>query len=247
MSSFEDKVFVVTGASGAIGSEIVRALAREEGAKVYAGYRSREKAASDLVASIGERVIPWNADLSTPESVRTALEELTARESAVAGFVHVAGIHRAGPLAALSDEDILSQIQVNLTSAVLLSRKISELMIRRRRGSIVLIGSVSAHRMIRGHAVYSATKAALEGFAKALAAELAKRSVRVNCVLPGPVMSPMLQESIETTGDDPAARVPMRRLVHASEVADAVVFLTSDRSSAITGQCLAVDGGYMLW
>lgn len=246
----KDRVFVVSGASGAIGSEIVRALAREEGARIYAGYRSNEAAVGELVrvcTSSGAEIIPWQVDLASPAGIHSALEELAARESAIAAYVHAAGIHRAGPLVSLSDEDILSQIQVNLTSAILLSRKISELMMRRRSGCIVLIGSVSAHRMIRGHAVYSATKAALEGFAKALAAELAKRSVRVNCILPGPVLSPMLKEAMDLTSDDPVARVPMGRLIEAREVADAAVFLASERASAITGQCLAVDGGYLLW
>jgi 3-oxoacyl-[acyl-carrier protein] reductase len=246
-------VFVVAGASGAIGSEIVRALAREEGARIYAGYSSNQAAINELVELVQPagasscEIVPWQVDLASTSGIHSALETLAARESAITAFIHAAGIHRAGPLAALSDEDVLSQIQVNLTSAILLCRKISEIMMRRRSGSIVLIGSVSAHRMIRGHAVYSATKAALEGFAKALAAELAKRSVRVNCILPGPVLSPMLREAMDLTGDDPKARIPMGRLIEAREVAEATVFLASERASAITGQCLAVDGGYLLW
>src|SRR5262245_7830996 len=237
----DHRVFVVTGASGTIGSEIVRRLASEGGVRIYAGFRSNKPTVE------GPEIIPWKVDLSSTEGTLSALDALTAQEPSIDAFIHAAGIYQAGLLATLTDDQILSQIQINLTSAILLCRKISTLMIRRRSGSIVLIGSVSAHRMIRGHSVYSATKAALEGFAKALAAELAKRSVRVNCVLPGPVLSPMLREAMELTGDDPKTRIPLGRLIEPREVADAVVFLASDNASAITGQCLAVDGGYVLW
>jgi 3-oxoacyl-[acyl-carrier protein] reductase len=118
---------------------------------------------------------------------------------------------------------------------------------KQRAGSIVLTGSVSAHRMTRGHAVYSATKAGLEGLAQALASELARRGVRVNVVLPGAVASAMLEASKIETGIDPASMVPMGRLIEAQEVARACRFLLSDEASAITGALLPVDGGYSLW
>jgi NAD(P)-dependent dehydrogenase (short-subunit alcohol dehydrogenase family) len=148
---------------------------------------------------------------------------------------------------ALEESALREMTETNLVAPMLLLRGLLPYFSKQRAGSIVLTGSVSAHRMTRGHAVYSATKAGLEGLAQALASELARRGVRVNVVLPGPVASAMLEASKIETGIDPASMVPMGRLIEAQEVARACRFLLSDEASAITGALLPVDGGYSLW
>jgi NAD(P)-dependent dehydrogenase (short-subunit alcohol dehydrogenase family) len=245
----KSKRILVAGASGGIGAAVVEICAGH-GAEVWAGYSSHEAPAQALAKRLteaGSRVHAISLDLKDPSSIAGAVAQLTQNGSKIDGLINCAGIHVAGPLASLADADLVSQLQINLEGAIRLSREVSIPMVRQRSGVIVNLGSVAAHRVARGHAVYSATKAGLEGFTRALASELAKRGIRVCCVVPGPVMTPMLAHSIEETGDDPSARVPLGRTIEPSEVAQAAAFLVSDLASAITGVSLAVDGGYCLW
>jgi 3-oxoacyl-[acyl-carrier protein] reductase len=239
------KRVLVVGGSGGIGGAVAEACGRA-GAWVGVGYASGEARARAVVERIradGGRAEPIRVDLSEPEAAGRAVAAL---EGGVDGLVNAAGLHVAGPLLSLSQAEIGRQLRVNLEGAIAVTQAALTAMVSRRSGSIVHLGSVSAHRVVRGHSVYSATKAALEGFTRAVAGEVARRNVRVNCVVPGPVPTPMLQKTIDETGDDPARRVPMARLIEAREVADTVLFLLSDAASAITGTMIPVDGGYLL-
>ena len=120
-------------------------------------------------------------------------------------------------------------------------------MVRAKKGSIIHLGSVSAHRFFRGHSVYSATKAGLEGFVQAMASEVAKRNIRVNCILPGPVLTPMLQKSMEETGMNPKENIPTNKLVDSQEIANMCNFILSDQCPSLTGALIPIDGGYLLW
>lgn len=245
----KDKVILVAGGSGGIGSAIVERCAAA-GARVWAGYSTNATGARDACAKaqkLGAQASAVELNVRNPGSIATAVGEVIRTDGRIDGIVNAVGIHVAGPLMGLAEDDVRSQIDVNLTGAIWLAQAVLPTLVKQRSGSIVLLGSVAAHRMVRGHAVYSATKAGLEGFARALAAEVAKRQVRVNCVLPGPVPTPMLQRSIQETGDQPQDRVPMGRTIRSEEVADAVVYLLSDRAASITGAAIPVDGGYLLW
>ncbi len=245
MSGLNNKTILIAGATGAIGEAIARQCAAL-GAQVILGYNANQEKALKLQSELPNSHT-LKLDLTQNSELEQTFNEHKTLLDNVTGLVNASGINVAGPLMSLDGAAVEKQINANLTGAIQLTRLVSKSMIRKRQGSIVHMGSVSAHRMVRGHSVYSATKAGLEGFTKALAAELAKRGIRVNTVLPGPVMSEMLKNSMETTGDNPAERVPMQRLITPDEIAKATVFLLSDNSSAITGVCLPVDGGYLLW
>lgn len=246
------KIILVSGASGGIGSSIAVECARE-GAQVWLGYYRNSAGAEKVQTLISDQSREASAaqkvvlNVSDSASCKQGVQAILEKEGRIDALISCAGVHREGPLLGLSDLDVESQLDVNLKGSIFLSREVLNPMVRQRSGSIVFLGSVSAHRMTRGHAVYSATKAGLEGFTRALASEVAKRSIRVNCLLPGPVPSSMLQKSVDQTGDDPAARVPLGRLIQAQEVARMTVFLASDQSSAVTGASIPVDGGYLLW
>ncbi|MBI2520864.1 MAG: SDR family oxidoreductase [Bdellovibrio sp.] len=244
MTLLRDKLILIAGATGAIGEAIARQCVIQ-GAQVILGYNKAQEKAQALQNELHAQSL--KLDLSNNQELEQTFNEHKAMLDNVTGLVNASGINVSGPLMSLDGAAVERQINANLTGAIQLTRLTSKSMIRKRQGSIIHMGSVSAHRMIRGHSVYSATKAGLEGFTKALAAELAKRGIRVNTILPGPVMSEMLKNSMETTGDNPAERVPMQRLITPDEVAHATVFLLSDNASAITGVCLPVDGGYLLW
>ncbi|MEK6625556.1 MAG: SDR family oxidoreductase [Bdellovibrionota bacterium] len=244
MKMLTEKIILIAGATGAIGEAIARQCVLQ-GAQVILGYHTAREKALALQGELNCQSL--KLDLTNNQELEQTFNEYKPLLDNVTGLVNASGINVPGPLMSLDGTAVEKQINANLTGAIQLTRLVSRSMIRKRQGSIIHMGSVSAHRMVRGHSVYSATKAGLEGFTKALAAELAKRGIRVNTILPGPVMSEMLKNSMETTGDNPAERVPMQRLITADEVAQATVFLLSDNSSAITGVCLPVDGGYLLW
>lgn len=238
------KHILITGASSGIGLEIASACLREN-AQVTLTYNSTDNF-SELKEKYGTKINNiFHMNVSDAASLNNTLEKLTAET--FQGFVNAIGINIAGPLISLEEEQITQQLKTNLDSAIILTQTVVKNMIRKRSGSIVHLSSVSAHRFARGHAVYSASKAGLEGFTKAMASEVAKRGVRVNTISPGPVMTQMLKKSIEENGDEPHKRVPMNRLIETSEIADATLFMLCDKSTAITGVNLPVDGGYILW
>ena len=230
------KIFLLGGAS-AIGSVVLNSLL-ENRADVYASYNN--KAVEGLTE---EKLIHIN--LNDKDSIEKSYEFLESHT--FDGFINCAGINISGPLIGLSDKDIYDQCNINLVGPMLITRSIIKNMVRAKKGSVIHIGSVSAHRFFRGHSIYSATKAGLEGFVQAMASEVAKRGVRVNCILPGPVMTPMLRKSIEENGIDPTDNIPTKKLIDAQEIANMCGFLASDQCPSLTGTLIPIDGGYLLW
>ena len=235
----------VTGASGAIGAAIALALA-ERGAYVLAHYRSNSAAAAELVAEIsaaGGRAEAIGADISTADGVAWLYSQIAELGTAVEILVNNAGITRDALLARMSEDDWQEVISTNLTAAFRLCRGALRPMVRARSGRIINIASVAGTTGNAGQTNYSAAKAGLIGFTKALAREVAPRSITVNAVAPGFIDSPMA----EAIGDDKikqvVAMIPLGRMGTAREVAALVAFLASDEAGYITGQTHLVDGG----
>jgi NAD(P)-dependent dehydrogenase (short-subunit alcohol dehydrogenase family) len=235
------KNILVIGASSGIGQAVCQKLIAQE-YKVFGTYNSQ---ATEL--AVGENYSEFPLDLTKIESLESSLQEIDKKMAPLHGLVYCSGIIHSGPLMSLSTLQIIEQMQVNLLGATIAAKVLLPGMVQRRSGNIILLGSVSAHRVIKGHSIYSATKAGLEGFCRALASEVAKRNIRVNCVLPGPVKTKMLEKSMQETGDDPVVRIPMGQLIGADDIANTVSFLLGDESRNITGTSIPVDGGYLLW
>lgn len=234
----KNKNILIIGKSGGIGSAVV-SVAEDFGANIY----SNTRVASEVSESTNTFFLE-NEDEASFEKLSLHFRE---KDIFLDGIVNCTGIHRSGPLVAMTEDDIESQLNINLKSNIWLLKYFLPQMSSKRKGSIVFLGSVSAHRMTRGHAVYSATKAGLEGLIKSSAAEVAKRNVRINGILPGPVLTKMLKQSMDENGVDPTTMIPMGRLIAPEEVAKVACFLLSDLSSAVTGSLIPVDGGYLLW
>lgn len=239
------KTALVTGASGAIGSEIARALGGA-GATVLVHYNSNAAAAAELCAeieSLGAGARAFAADLSTDSGAGDLFKEINAAGHGVQILVNNAGITRDGLLARMKEEDWQAVLETNLSSAYRTSRAALRPMVRGRWGRIINISSVAGISGNPGQANYSAAKAGMIGFTRALAREVAARSITVNAVAPGFIESPMAAAAGEQLLARVREMIPLGRLGEPAEVAAAVRFLASEDASYITGQVLVVDGG----
>ncbi len=242
MFELTGKRALVTGASGAIGGAIARALHKQGAIVGLSG--TRREALDALAAELGKRtaVLPCNlGDAAQVEKLVPQAEAALGGEIDI--LVNNAGINRDMLFARMTDEDWDTVLAVNLTSAMRLSRAVLRGMMRRRAGRIISITSVVGVTGNAGQGNYAASKAGLIGMTKSLAAEIASRNVTVNCVAPGFTASAMTDALNEKQREAILLRVPVKRLGTPDEIAGAVVYLASDEAAYVTGQTLHVNGG----
>jgi 3-oxoacyl-[acyl-carrier protein] reductase len=242
MFELTGKRALVTGASGAIGGAIARAFHRQGAIVALSG--TKRDALDKLAADLGSNVFVVPANLADREQVEKLVPDA---EAALGGEIDIlvnnAGMTRDMLFARMSDEDWQQVLDVNLTAAFRLSRAALRGMMRRRSGRIISISSVVAVVGNPGQANYSASKAGLQAMTRSLAAEIASRSVTVNCVAPGFTASAMTDVLNDKQKAAIMERVPVRRLGTPEEVASAVVYLASDEAAYVTGQTIHVNGG----
>jgi 3-oxoacyl-[acyl-carrier protein] reductase len=234
--SLEGRTALVTGGSRGIGRAIAAELARG-GAQVVIGYRSGGDEAREVATEIGGRAV--QADVSDPDAARSLIEE--AGEVDI--LVNNAGVTRDGLLARMSDEDWDVVIDTNLRGTFNTCRAVTRGMMRRRSGAIVNVSSIVGVHGNPGQTNYSASKAGIIGFTKALARELGSRGVRANVVAPGYISTRLTNELPDELKDEMLANTPLGRFGDPEDVAGAVRFLCSDAAAFVTGEVLLVDGG----
>jgi 3-oxoacyl-[acyl-carrier protein] reductase len=237
------KVALVSGGSRGLGAELVSGfLERQYGVATLS--RAKTEFISKMLDAREAGDFHWSAvDGRDHEALRAFVKDVGERLGRIDVLVNNAGIATEGVLPTMRTHDIVETVEVNLTAALVLAQACSRLMLRQGSGCIVNISSVNAIRGHSGVAVYSATKAALDGLTRSLARELGPRKIRVNSVAPGYFESDMTSDMAEEEKRRIARRTPLGRLARVNEVANAVHFLTSDEASFITGQTLVVDGG----
>jgi 3-oxoacyl-[acyl-carrier protein] reductase len=241
MFDLSGKTALVTGATGAIGGAIVRALHGQGAVVAISG--TRREILDELAGSLEERVHVVPCDLSDPDDV----EQLIPRCEELMGQLDVlvanAGTTKDNLLVQLRDQDWDHVIAVNLTAAFRLTRAAVQGMMRRRFGRIIGISSVVGVTGNAGQSNYTASKAGLVGMIKSVAAEYAKRGVTANAIAPGFIASAMTDKLNAKQREAILARVPAGRIGTAGDIAAAAVFLASEEAGYVTGQTIHVNGG----
>jgi len=243
MFDLTGKVALVTGASRGIGRVIAERLAAQ-GATVIAAARGENAAATaQAIVERGGRAEAIGVDVTD----RTALEQVPAQIVEKHGRLDIivsnAGITRDQLLMRMKRDDWDAVIATNLTATFTLAQAAMRPMLKQRGGRIIAISSVVGQVGNAGQTNYAASKAGLIGFAKALAREVASRSITVNVIAPGMIDTDMTRAIADKAQADWAAQIPLGRLGTADDVAAAACFLASDEAAYITGHVLSVNGG----
>lgn len=256
----EGKVALVTGASRGIGRAIAARCALE-GASVAVNYfvgpepvegkdnRADAEAFVKEMTAGGGRAVAVQADVSAGEQVRRMVAQVTQELGVVDVLVNNAGIETIVPFLEMAETDYQRVLDVNLKGEWLCAQAVArELVARGRPGSIVNIASIQAGMALPGRAHYAPSKRGVEALTRNLATELAPHNIRVNCINPGLIATDMTAWVMHDPQILPVVldKIPMHRAGDPDEIAKVAVFLASDDASYVTGQCLYVDGGWIV-
>ncbi|MDR3724533.1 MAG: SDR family NAD(P)-dependent oxidoreductase [Terracidiphilus sp.] len=249
MSSFKvltGKCAMITGAAKGIGAQILESFVAA-GADVVACVRTPSDALQqrldDLSQIHGVRTQMLCIDLMDERAIKQAMQSLYSSRAQIDILVNNAGMANGGFLTMTSMEDVKSAMQVNFLAPLQITQYVAKLMMRRRHGVIINMGSIAGLDSLPGYTAYGSSKAALMQFTKVVANELAPYGIRVNAIAPGLIDTHMAEQMETKAGESMVARSAMKRLGRPQEIADIAVFLASEQSSFINGQIIRADGG----
>lgn len=241
----DKKVALVTGGSRGIGRAICLRFALK-GIHVFVNYGSNADAAEETVALCTEQGGSAEAlgfSVSDRKAVDEAIDTIRDRCGRLDILVNNAGISRDGLFVRMKDDDWEETLQVNLSGAFYCARAAAKVMMKARSGSIINVSSVVGQMGNVGQVPYVSSKAAIIGFTKALARELASRKITVNAVAPGFVETDMTAALDDRVKEEHLQAIPLGRYAQSAEVADLVYFLASGKAAYITGQVVGINGG----
>jgi len=241
MSNLKNKNIIVTGASGGIGNSIVKKL-YQAGANILASGTRIEKL-EELKKNF-ENIKILKFDISQSDKIEEFIENAT-KELGVSldGIVNNAGITQDNLAIRMSLEEWQKVININLTSTFLMSKFAIKKMLKNKSGKIINITSVVGHTGNLGQVNYTASKAAIVAMSKSLAIEYAKKNININCISPGFIKTAMTDKIDEKFKEVIVSKIPSARLGEPDDIANAVLFLSSDQSDYINGETIHVNGG----
>ena len=241
-------VVLVSGGSRGIGRAVVVRLARD-GFDVAFCFRSdaqAAEAAAKEAAGFGGRVTAHPVDVADAAAARAFVEQAESELGPLDAVVTCAGVTRDNPLVLMRDEQWRDVISTNLDGTYNICRAAVFSLMKRRRGCIVTMSSVAGVHGSATQSNYSASKAGIIGFTRALAKECGKYGIRANSVAPGLIATDMTAAMSEEKRNAVLGQIPLARFGAPEEVADLVSFLVSDRAGYISGQVLGIDGGLVV-
>ena len=241
----EGKVALVTGASRGIGRESAKTLAREH-AMVIINYNGSAKRAVEVqkeIESQGGRAVTCQCNVADYNAVEKMIRDLVREYGHIDILVNNAGITRDNLIMKMSEEDFDRVIDTNLKGTFNTIRHLARQMLKQKSGKIINISSVSGVLGNAGQANYAASKAGVIGLTKTMARELAARGINVNAIAPGFIDTEMTEVLSDAVKESVTAQIPFKRFGQAKDIAEAAVFLASDRAEYITGQIIHIDGG----
>jgi|TARA_B100001996_G_scaffold25750_1_gene19897 3-oxoacyl-[acyl-carrier protein] reductase len=241
MKNLENKNIIVTGASGGIGNSIIKKL-NEAGANILASGTKIEKL--EKLKKNFENIKILKFDISQSDKIEEFIENATNElGGSLDGIVNNAGITQDNLAIRMSLDDWQKVININLTSTFLMSKFAIKKMLKNKSGKVVNITSVVGHTGNLGQANYTASKAGIVAMSKSLAIEYAKKNININCISPGFIKTAMTDKIDEKFKEAIVSKIPSARLGEPDDIANAVLFLSSDWSDYINGETLHVNGG----
>ena len=241
MSNLENKNIIVTGASGGIGNSIIKKL-NEAGANILASGTRIEKL--EELKKKFEKIKILKFDISQSDKIEEFIENATSElGGSLDGLINNAGITQDNLAIRMSLDEWQKVISINLTSTFLMSKFAIKKMLKNKSGKIVNITSVVGHTGNLGQANYTASKAGIVAMSKSLAIEYAKKNINVNCISPGFIKTAMTDKIDDKFKEVIVSKIPSARLGEPDDIANAVLFLSSDQSNYINGETLHVNGG----
>lgn len=242
------KNVIVTGATRGIGREIALTLAQNE-ANIAMNYRNLNSEVEDLIneiKSFGVDALAIKCDVSITEEVDNFVKEVKSHYNTIDVLVNNAGITKDGLILRMKEEDFDDVLDVNLKGTFNTTKSVSSIMVRQKYGKIINISSVVGIAGNAGQCNYAASKAGVIGFSKSIARELASRNINVNVVAPGYINTDMTKNLPDKVKEEIIKSIPMKKIGDPKEVANLVLFLSSNLSDYITGQVINVDGGMVM-
>lgn len=238
----EGKRVLITGGSRGLGRALCQTFARE-GATVAFNYSTDREGAEATLEGLGPEARAFQASVLDSSALSAMVKELETEWKGLDVLVNNAGISQPLPLALMEEEDWDHLMDTNVKGYFLAARAVVRGMIRRRSGCVLNIGSLAGVRLIEAPIHYSASKAAIKGFTEALAKEVARYNIRVNCLAPGLLEDGVGRNLPEHRLKEYVKHVALHRVGTLEEAARLAAFMASDRNSYMTGHTLVLDGG----
>lgn len=255
MKKLEGKHAFITGAAMGNGEGIARVLAKHGAHVLLADISDRVFETAEEIEASGYKATAYKLDVTKPEQIKDAVDDAISRFGKVDILINNAGVIKLANFLEMSDEVRDFHFDINIKGVWNFTKAVLPNMIKNNYGKIVIMSSVTGPIVAdEGETAYATTKAALWGFNKALAREVAKHNITVNAICPGYVLTPMANQiAVESNPGNPeevikgiADGVPLGRLAKIEEIGELAAFLASDESSYITGQQVVIDGGSTL-
>ena len=240
MKDLENKNIIVTGATGGIGNSIIEKL-NECGANILASGTRIEKL--EELKSKYNNIKILKFDISQSEKIEDFIENASKELGGLDCIVNNAGVTQDNLAIRMSIEDWKKVIDINLTSTFLMSKFAIKKMLKNKKGKIVNVTSVVGHTGNLGQANYTASKAGIVAMSKSLAIEYAKKNININCIPPGFIKTAMTDKIDDKFKEVILSKIPSARLGEPQDIANAVLFLSSNQSDYINGETLHVNGG----